>query len=160
MNASSASAISVVIADDHAAIRAGLQRIVESDPELAVAAQAQDGVSTIAALNDTPCDVLLLDFVMPPPCGLDLIAQIRDRWPATAILVVSVLIDVMIVKSALGAGARGYVAKDSDPEVLLAAMHQLARGGGRFVDPALGRAAAFAAVAQESENSEAKTSNR
>jgi DNA-binding NarL/FixJ family response regulator len=136
MNAAASANISVVIADDHPATRASLQRIVESGPGIHVTGHAEDGVSTLACLRDTPCHVLLLDFSMPPPSGVNLIAQLRALWPALPILVVSMHTDRMIVRCALRAGARGYVAKCSDPEVLLDAVRQLAEGG-RYVDPAL-----------------------
>lgn len=145
MSAAATTSIRVVIADDHAATRASLQRVVESEPDLHVTGQAQDGNSTLACLQSTPCNVLLLDFSMPAPNGAELILQLCARWPQLPILVVSMHTEPMIVRRALGAGARGFVAKSSDPEVLVDAVHRLAAGG-RYVDPALASTALVGAL--------------
>ena len=65
----SAPAIRVLIVDDHAMVRGGLRRIIESEPGLRVSGQAVDGNSTLDRLCDTPCDVLILDITMPAPNG-------------------------------------------------------------------------------------------
>ena len=123
--------LAIVIADDHALVRAGLQRIVESEPGLRVTGQANDGLDTLARLADTRCDVLLLDLDMPAPSGLDLIERVRAQWPQLSILVVSMHNQPQMVRAALAAGADDYVAKDSDPEVLIAALRRAARGSAR-----------------------------
>jgi DNA-binding NarL/FixJ family response regulator len=143
--------IAVVIADDHAMVRSGLQRIIEGEPGLAVVGQAGDGNSTLGTLKDTRCDVLLLDLTMPPPCGPELIKRIRKDWPELAILVVSMHNHPKIVRAALDAGANGYVPKDSDPEVLLGALRQVAAGG-RFVEPGLANALLFAPAPENHES--------
>ncbi|MDZ4129680.1 MAG: response regulator transcription factor, partial [Hydrogenophaga sp.] len=74
------------MADDHAMVRSGLQRIIDSEPGLCVIGQAVDGASTLAGLQDACCDVVLLDMSMPAPSGPTLIAQIRARWPDLPIL--------------------------------------------------------------------------
>jgi DNA-binding NarL/FixJ family response regulator len=122
--------LAIVIADDHALVRAGLQRIVESEPGLRVTGQANDGRDTLARLADTRCDVLLLDLDMPAPSGLELIKRVRARWPQLSIVVVSMHNQPQMVRAALAAGADDYVAKDSDPEVLIAALRRAAGAGG------------------------------
>ena len=82
MDAIDTTGLAIVIADDHALVRAGLQRIVESEPGLRVTGQANDGLDTLARLADTRCDVLLLDLDMPAPSGLELIKRVRAQWPA------------------------------------------------------------------------------
>ena len=122
--------LAIVIADDHALVRAGLQRIVESEPGLRVTGQANDGPDTLARLADTRCDVLLLDLDMPVPSGLELIKRARAQWPQLSIVVVSMHNQPQMVRAALAAGADDYVAKDSDPEVLIAALRRIAGAGG------------------------------
>jgi DNA-binding NarL/FixJ family response regulator len=122
--------LAIVIADDHALVRAGLQRIVESEPGLRVTGQANDGPDTLARLADTRCDVLLLDLDMPAPSGLELIKRVRAQWPQLSIVVVSMHNQPQMVRAALAAGADDYVAKDSDPEVLIAALRRTAGAGG------------------------------
>lgn len=134
--------IAVVIADDHAMVRAGLQRILEGEPGFAVSGLAGDGSSTLAILKDARCDVLLLDLTMPAPSGTELIGRIRRDWPQLGILVVSMHNHPKVVRAALDAGASGYVPKDADPDVLLGAIRQVAAGG-RYVEPGLANALLF-----------------
>jgi DNA-binding NarL/FixJ family response regulator len=131
MEAIETSGLAVVIADDHALVRAGLKRIVESEPGLRVTGQAIDGPDTLARLEDTRCDVLLLDLDMPAPSGLALIKRVRAQWPHLSIVVVSMHHQPQMVHAALAAGADGYVTKDSDPEVLIAALRHVAGGSAR-----------------------------
>lgn len=135
--------IHILIADDHAMVRKGLQRIIDSEPGLRVIGQAVDGSSTLAGLRATPCHVLLLDMGMPAPSGPELIGLIRVQWPRLPILVVSMYHDAAIVRAALQAGASGYITKDSEPETLMQALRRVA-GGGRYVEPRLLDAIAFA----------------
>lgn len=136
MIANDATDISVIVADEHAAERFSLQRIIESEPGLHVTAEAEDGVTALARLQDSGCDVLLLDLGMPLSAGLELADRIHAQSPRVPILVLSMHIDPVVVDAALRGGASGYVAKDSDPEILVAALRRLA-GGGRYVDPGI-----------------------
>ena len=128
--------IRVLIADDHAMVRSGLQRIIDSEPGLRVSGQAVDGVSTLAWLQAGHCDVLLLDMTMPALSGPTLIGQIRAQWPELPILVVSMHHEAAIVRAALQAGANGYITKDSEPQALLEALRRVA-GNGRYIEPRL-----------------------
>ena len=130
--------IRVLIADDHALVRDGLRRIIEGEAGLCVCGHAVDGESTLLRLADTPCDVLLLDLTMPAPHGTELIGRIRTQWAGLPILVLSMHNHVAIVNAVLQAGASGYVAKDSDPDVLLQALRTVA-GGARHLAPQLER---------------------
>ncbi|MFM6985558.1 MAG: response regulator [Hydrogenophaga sp.] len=134
---------SVLIADDHAMVRQGLARIIDSEPGLRVAAQAIDGHSTLQALEQTPADVLLLDLTMPAPSGVELVRTIRERHPGQRILVLSMHNNPRIARAAIEAGANGYLTKDSDPDVLLHAVRLVARGG-HYMDPGLMEAILFA----------------
>lgn len=143
MNPDRGNDIAVVIADDHAMVRTGLQRIIEGELGLRVTGQASDGASTLARLRDTRCDVLLLDLGMPAPNGPELIRLIRSQWPQLPILVVSMHNHPKMVRAALDAGADGYVAKDSDPDVLLVALRRVAAGG-HYLERGLADALLFA----------------
>lgn len=140
-------AIQVLISDDHAMVRDGLRRIIESEPGLCVSGQAVDGASTLARLCDTPCDVLLLDLSMPAPNGPELINQIRECWPDLPILVLSMHNSVAVARAALQAGASGFIAKDNDPEVLVLALRHVVDGG-RYVEPRLAEALMFSVPAR------------
>ena len=134
--------IQVLIADDHAMVRDGLRRIIESEPDLCVTGQAVDGNTTLDRLCDTPCHILLLDLTMPAPNGPELISQIREYWQDLPIFVLTMHNHLAIARAALQAGASGYIAKDNDPDVLLQALRHVAAGG-RFVEPRLAEALLF-----------------
>jgi DNA-binding NarL/FixJ family response regulator len=124
--------IRIILADDHAIVRAGLKQMFAIMPEMEVVAEAVDGDSVLETLRRTRCDVLLLDLNMPGISGPDLIARIRAHWPSQPILVLSMHDTAQIASRALKAGADGYVTKDSEPQVLLTAIRRVAAGG-RFI---------------------------
>jgi DNA-binding NarL/FixJ family response regulator len=126
-------------------VREGLHRIISSTADLRVIGQATDGASTLAALQQQACDVLLLDLSMPPPSGVELVRTLRERHPGQRILVLSMHNSPRIARAAIDAGANGYLSKDSEPAVLLQALRQVARGG-HYMDPALMQAIVFAPV--------------
>lgn len=124
--------IRIVIADDHAIVRAGLKQMFAIMPEMEVIAEAVDGDSVMDILRQSRNDILLLDLNMPGTSGPDLIARVRAHWPSQPILVLSMHDTAQIASRALKAGADGYVTKDSEPQVLLAAIRKVAAGG-RFI---------------------------
>lgn len=136
-------AIRVVIADDHPMVRSGLQTIIDAAPGMQVTGHAVDGASTLARLQDTACDVLLLDLGMPPPSGPELIARIHADKPGLPVVVITMHEEIRLVRAALQAGAKGYITKDTDPDTLVQAVRDVAAGR-RYVDPRLAQAMAFA----------------
>jgi len=128
--------IRILIADDHAIVRGGLKQIIATTADIAVAGEAAQGAEVIEKLRVCRVDLLLLDMTMPGISGVDLIRRVRTEHPALPILVLSIHNEAQVVARAVRAGATGYVTKDSDPEILLAAIRKLA-GGGRFIDPKL-----------------------
>lgn len=128
--------IRVLISDDHAMVRDGLRRIIESEPGMCVSGQSMDGNTTLDRVCDTPCDILLLDLNMPAPNGPDLIRQVRDFRADLPILVLTMHNQPAVARAALKAGASGFIAKDNDPEVLLHALRQVAAGE-RYIEPRL-----------------------
>ncbi|MEW6704458.1 MAG: response regulator transcription factor [Pseudomonadota bacterium] len=126
----------VLIADDHAIVRGGLRRILATADDLAVVGEAASGAEALSLLAAGQADLLLLDLAMPGMNGVDLIRRVLQERPGLPILVLSMHNESQIVTSALRAGAAGYVTKDSDPEVLLAAVRKVASGG-RYIDPSL-----------------------
>jgi DNA-binding NarL/FixJ family response regulator len=143
--------IKVIIADDHAMVRGAFARLIDSEHDLQVVAQARSGADTLLQLADTPCDVLLLDLNMPDPSGSKLITLIREKWPKQPILVVSMHNTPRVVRTALNAGANGYITKDSEPKTLLNAL-RLVAGGGRFLEPSLMEAMLFAPTPKDALN--------
>ncbi|MDB5832390.1 MAG: LuxR family transcriptional regulator [Caballeronia sp.] len=140
--------ISIFIADDHAIVRSGLKQIVATTTDIAVVGEAAHGSEVVDKLRACRVDLLLLDMTMPGISGVDLIRRVRAEQPALPILVLSIHNEGQVVSRALRAGATGYVTKDSDLEVLLAAIRKLAAGG-RFIDPKLVDAIVFDSPASD-----------
>ena len=128
--------ITIFIADDHAIVRGGLKQIIATTSDIQVVGEASDGAEASEKLRAGGIDILLLDMTMPGISGIDLIRRLRADYANLPILVLSIHNEGQVVSRALRAGATGYITKDSDPDVLLAAIRKLA-GGGRFIDPRL-----------------------
>lgn len=134
--------IRLMIADDHAIVRSGLKQIIATTIDISVVAEATRGEEIFEQLQKDAVDLLLLDMSMPGLAGLELIGRLQVAHARLPILVLSMHNEGQIVARALRAGAGGYVTKDSEPEVLLAAIRKVTHGG-RFIDPALGDVLVF-----------------
>jgi DNA-binding NarL/FixJ family response regulator len=128
--------IRVLIADDHALVRRGLQQAVTQAPNMAVIGEAADGWQVLDMLRKDVPDALLLDLSMPGPNGADLVKRVKALAPTLPILVLSMHAEGQIASRIIKAGAAGYLTKDNEPETLIAAIRQVARGK-HFIDPRL-----------------------
>jgi two-component system response regulator NreC len=126
----------VVIADDHETIRQGLRALFEPIPDLEVVQDVADGDSALEAVNAASPDVIVLDLSMPPRNGIPTIASIKATHPEVAIVVLTRHRDAAYVKEAFGAGALGYVLKQSPFSELERAVRAALKGE-RHVDKAL-----------------------
>jgi two-component system, NarL family, response regulator NreC len=129
--------ISVLLVDDHGLFRAGLRSRLESESGLAVvgdAATASDAVVKARALQP---DVVVLDMVLPRKSGTEAIAEIAKVSPNTKVIMVSSQTSPSAVRTALSAGAAGYVPKRAADVELVTAIRRVAAGEG-YVDPDLG----------------------
>ena len=140
----------ILIADDHAIVREGLQRILAADPSFAVAGEARDGNEVIAAVRNGGFDVLLLDMSMPGRSGIDLLKQIKSERPGLCILVLSMHAEQQYAVRAIRAGASGYLTKDTATTQLTAALHKVAAGG-LFITPAVAEALALGLQSESDE---------
>jgi DNA-binding NarL/FixJ family response regulator len=131
-----------MIADDHAIVREGLKQLFALVADISVVGAAVNGGEVLEALHHNPVDLLLLDMTMPGISGVDLITRVKAQNPQQKILVLSMHNEAQIARRALAAGASGYLTKDSDPEVLLAAIRKVAAGG-RHIDASLVEALVF-----------------
>jgi DNA-binding NarL/FixJ family response regulator len=119
----------ILIADDHALVRDGLRRIIESTPGLEVAGEVTDGDEVVAKVRAGGFDVLLLDMSMPGKSGLDLIRHVKSIAPELRTLVLSMHAEEQYALRAIRTGAAGYLTKDSAPGQLVAAIQKVAAGG-------------------------------
>lgn len=128
--------IRIIVADDHAIVRQGVKQFIALDPGLHLVGDAADGVQLLALLSEQPCDVVILDLSMPGRSGVELVRRIAQRDRSPRILVLSMHDEPLLVARALKAGASGYLTKGCEPDVLIAAVRKLAKGG-RYIDPVL-----------------------
>jgi DNA-binding NarL/FixJ family response regulator len=118
----------VILADDHALFRQGLRQLLESEGYV-VAAEATSGEEALTAVAGAPGCVLLLDIGMPGMNGLEVARRLSDRGDDVKVVMLSAREDRDALFSAISAGARGYVAKDAEPEQLFAAIDLVVHGG-------------------------------
>jgi DNA-binding NarL/FixJ family response regulator len=119
----------VLLADDHAIIRDGLKQILADTDDLLVAGEAANGLEVMHQVREKEWDVLVLDISMPGRSGLDLIRMIKDEKPELPILILSMHHEEQYAVRAIHAGASGYLTKESDGELLVAAIRRVASGG-------------------------------
>lgn len=122
----------VIIADDHAIVRRGLRQILEHEPGIIVAGEASSTAELLARLEDETFAVLVLDISMPGRSGLDVLPEIRRRFPDLAVLILSVHSEDQFAIRCLKLGAAGYLNKESAPEELISAIRRV-RSGRRYV---------------------------
>jgi NarL family two-component system response regulator LiaR len=120
--------IRVVVADDHALVRSGLETILMLFDDIELVAQAGDGREAVALCEQTLPDVVLMDLVMPGMDGVDATREILRRCPATRVLVLTSFADEALIESALSAGAIGYLMKDISGDQLAEAIRDACRG--------------------------------
>lgn len=128
--------IRILFAEDHAIVRNGLNQIFSDAPDITVVGEVASGTEALELARKIDFDLLLMDMTMPGVSGPELIKRLLANRPETRILVLSMNNESQTVNRALKAGAAGYVTKDSDQTVLLAAIRKVAAGG-KFIDPAL-----------------------
>ncbi|MGA7234205.1 MAG: response regulator transcription factor [Bryobacteraceae bacterium] len=128
----------VLLADDHVLIRAGLRMVVDAQPDLTVVGEAGDGREAVAMAESLKPDVMVMDIGMPTLNGIEAAHQVREKLPATQIVMLSMHSDEGYVLRSLKAGAKAYLLKDS-AETDLARAIRAAAEGKSFFSPAVGR---------------------
>jgi two-component system, NarL family, response regulator NreC len=122
------SKIRVLIADDHAILRAGLRMLIEAQPDMAVVAEAENGNEAIRMARAMSPAVVILDVTMPEKGGLYAIPEILKGSPDTRILLLTMHEEPAFLRTALAAGASGYVLKKSVDADLLSAIRAVNKG--------------------------------
>ncbi len=120
--------IRILLADDHNLFRQGLRRILESQSDMEVVAEAASGLEAIDMAKQHQPDVAIVDIAMKELNGIEATSQMLRFSPRTAVLILSMYSDERYVMRAVKAGARGYVLKDTLEEGLVQAIQQLHRG--------------------------------
>ena len=125
--------IRILIADDHAILRAGLKHLLSEATDIVVAGEASSGSETMSLVREADFDLLVLDMSMPGRSGIDLIRQIKAERPRLPILILSMHKEDIFAVRALRAGAAGYLCKDNAETQLEAAIRKVA-GGGLYIN--------------------------
>jgi DNA-binding NarL/FixJ family response regulator len=122
-------AITVVLADDHQMLRAGLRHLLAAEPDVEVVAEAGTGIEALEALRRHQTDVLVLDLSMPGMPGMDLIKRLRADFPGLKILVLTMHTSDQFAVRAFRSGSSGFLTKDSAADQLVLAIRKIAAGG-------------------------------
>jgi two-component system, NarL family, response regulator NreC len=154
-----ATSIRVLLCDDHALVRAGLHKLLESEPDLEVIGEAANAEEALDRVRTDRPDVLLLDVVMPGRSGIEALPDILAAAPTTRVLMLSMQDDPAYVRQAFASGASGYVLKDAADTELVEAIHTITDGR-RYVHPLLGARLATAQAPAESQTAPDSLSER
>jgi len=121
--------IRILVADDHAVVREGLKQILSGMHDMVIAGEASDGYQALDQARKGDYDLVLLDIAMPGMSGLDVLKQLKSEKAELPILMLSIYPEEQYAIRSLKAGASGYLAKESAPEELIAAVRKVCRGG-------------------------------
>ena len=126
-----------MLADDHALIRSGLRRVLDLETDLSVVGEAADIEGALALTERHQPRIVVLDLNMPGTPTLAAIPRFLEAAPGSAVMVLTMEAEPGFARTALGAGARGYVLKDAAEADLVGAVRSVL-GGGTYLDPSLG----------------------
>ncbi|AXK86442.1 response regulator transcription factor [Nocardia farcinica] len=118
----------ILLADDHALVRAGLRLIIDAEPDLTVVAEAANGYEAVQRAADTPLDLVILDIAMPRMTGIQAAREIHRSHPDLRLLMLSMYDNEQYFFESLKAGASGYVLKSVADRDLLEACRATLRG--------------------------------
>ncbi len=121
--------IRVLIVDDHAVVRHGLEQLLDSAEDIEVAGSAADGAEAVERAGELAPDVILMDLSMPGVDGVEATRRLSALTPGCRVVVLTSFADQRRILAALDAGASGYILKDAAPDELLAAVRAAASGG-------------------------------
>ena len=133
-----ATPIRVLITDDHAIVRKGIRALLATERDIEVIGEACDGTEAVAQALALSPDVILMDLVMPKLDGIEATRQITTKRPGARVLILTSFVADDKVFPAIKAGALGYLLKDSGPDQLVEAIHQVHRGE-PSLDPTIAR---------------------
>jgi DNA-binding NarL/FixJ family response regulator len=131
--------ISVLLVDDHSLVRRGFRRILEDAPDITVVGEASDGAEAVRLAAQLHPRLIVMDCALPGMSGLDATRRILQKFPETAILMLSMHSEDTWVHQALDAGARGYILKSAVDMELVTAIRRVIEGE-IVLDPQISRA--------------------
>jgi DNA-binding NarL/FixJ family response regulator len=127
----------ILVVDDHPVVRQGLKLLINQEPELTVCGEAENPQKAFAAIQEQHPDIAIIDLSLAHSSGIDLIKNIKLRYPDLPILVLSMHDESLYAERALRAGARGYIMKQEAPEKVITAIREVLQGK-LYVSDAMG----------------------
>jgi DNA-binding NarL/FixJ family response regulator len=132
----------ILVADDHAVVRAGIKQLVADYPGITVAGEARSGQEVLDNVSKNQYDVVLLDISMPDITGLDILKELKSRKPSLPVLMLTIHPEEQYAVRAFRAGASGYLTKGCTPDELIGALDRVSCGG-KYVSSSLAERMAF-----------------
>jgi DNA-binding NarL/FixJ family response regulator len=126
----------ILLAEDHKTVREGIKLLVNAQPDMEVIGESSDGESAIKMVKELKPDIVVMDISMPGMNGLKATKKLKNLHPDVKILTLTRHTDDGYLQQLLGAGANGYVLKQSAPNELINAIRSVRDGNG-YLDPAL-----------------------
>lgn len=136
------SPIRVLLTDDHAIVRKGVRALLATEPDIQIVGEASNGAEAVTQAEALCPDVILMDLMMPKLDGIEATRQITAKIPGARVIVLTSFAADEKVFPAIKAGALGYLLKDSGPEELVRAIHQVHRGE-PSLEPSIARKVLF-----------------
>lgn len=130
--------IKIMLVDDHDMVRTGLRSFLETQPNLEVVAEANNGREALNLIKDTQPDIVLMDITMPDMDGMEATKKLKKMYPNCQVLVLTVHSDKQYFMKMLEAGASGYITKQAAADELISAIQAVADGH-LYLQPALAR---------------------
>ncbi len=147
--------ISVLLVDDHAVVRAGYKTYLALSDKIGQIFEADRGETACQLYIQYNPDIVVLDLSMPGIGGFESIRRLINRDPHCKILVFSIHNELVYVSRILKAGAKGYITKNSDPEMLVTAVYKIAQGG-TYIDPDIAQQLAISMASDQDESEKIK----
>ncbi len=124
--------IKLILADDHKLFREGVRSILESSEDFEIIDEVANGRALISSLREKETDVIILDISMPGLSGIEATRLIKKEYPCLKILILSMHSEESFIRSAIEAGASGYLPKEIDHNELIEAIHIIHEGGNYY----------------------------
>src|SRR5713226_857367 len=135
--------IRLLIIDDHEMVREGLKAMLSAEPDFAIVGDAANAEQAFALIERLRPDIILLDIRLPGTSGIEVCRTVTERYPETAVIILTTFTDESLVAQCIQAGARGFIIKDIERFDLKRSIRAVARG-----EAAIDTKAAVAVLAQ------------
>jgi len=120
--------IQLLIVDDHPVVREGLRAMLATDQTIEIVGEASDGVEAVTMVARNKPNIVLMDIRMPNMDGIEATRRIKDKYPSTAVIVLTMYDNDAYIIDAVRAGASGYLLKDASRKLLLHTIRMVSSG--------------------------------